>query len=168
MMKAAHKGSPIKRIPTATKCAIALQAISREQPITAIAREFDCSRTTVHEQKNRAWGAIANVFEEADEETLFTISVTKLWIHKMVVALFLICDSSYRGILYFLDCIFDYSLSLGSVFNILDVAADKAAAINDAYDLSSIQSSAAVKESGQNRRQLLGSTFQLITAILLA
>jgi hypothetical protein len=37
----------------------------------------------------------------------------------------------------------DYSLSLGTVFNILDAAADKAAAINEAYDLSAIQSSAA-------------------------
>jgi len=144
MMKAAHKESPIKRIPAATKCAIALQAISGEQTITAIARDFDCSRTTVHEQKNRALTAATTAFEETDDkETLFTVSVTKLWIHKIVVALFLICGSSYRGILYFLDCIFDYPLSLGSVFNILDAAADKAAAINDAYDLSTIQSSAA-------------------------
>src|SRR6266849_5687136 len=102
MMKAAHNKSPIKRIPAATKCAIALQAISHQQTITAIAKEFDCSRTTVHEQKNRAWEAATNAFEDADEETLFTISVTKLWIQKIVVALYLICGSSYRGIMHFL------------------------------------------------------------------
>jgi transposase-like protein/23S rRNA maturation mini-RNase III len=142
-MKTAHNEGRVKRIPSATKCAIAIQAISRQQTITAIAKEFDCSRTTVHEQKNRALEAATNAFEEADEETLFTISVTKSWIHKIVVALFLIGGASYRGILFFLESILDYSLSLGTVFNILDAAADKAAAINEAYDLSAIQSSAA-------------------------
>src|SRR6266446_4282748 len=110
MMKTAHDESPIKRISSATKCAIALRAISRQQTITAIAGEFDCSRTTVHEQKNRAWTAAANAFEETDDkETLFTVSVTKLWIQKMVVALFTICGASFRGITFFLECIFEYS-----------------------------------------------------------
>jgi hypothetical protein len=143
VMKTAHNESPIKRIPLATKCAMALQAISRQQTITAIAKEFDCSRTTVHEQKNRAWVAAANAFEETDKETLFTISVTQSWLQKIVVALFLICGSSYRGVMFFLESVLDYAISLGTVFNILDAAADKAATINDAYDLSSIQSSAA-------------------------
>src|SRR6266849_4408222 len=102
MMKTAHNESAIKRIHSATKCAIALQAISRQQTITAIAKEFDCSRTTVHEQKNRALEAAANAFEVTDKETLFTISVTKLWIQKIVVALFSICGSSFRGIMFFL------------------------------------------------------------------
>jgi hypothetical protein len=57
MMEAAHNESPVKRIPAAIKCATALQAISRQQTITAIAKEFDCSRTTVHAQKNHAWEA---------------------------------------------------------------------------------------------------------------
>jgi hypothetical protein len=143
MMKTAHNESHINRIPSATKCAIALQAISRQQTITAIAKEFDCSRTTVHEQKNRALEAAAHAFEETDDETLFMISVTKSWIQKIVVALFLICGSSYRGVMSFLESILDYSLSLESVFNILDAAADQAVAMNAAYDLSSIQSSAA-------------------------
>jgi hypothetical protein len=143
MMKTAHNEGPIKRIPSATKCAIAIQAITRQQTITEISKNFNCSRTTVHAQKNRAMEAAANAFEESDEEILFTISVTKAFIDMMVVALFLICGSSYRGIMFFLESILGYSLSLGSVFNILDAAADKAASINAAYDLSSIQSSAA-------------------------
>ena len=51
----------------------------------------------------------------------------------MVVGLFGICNSSYRGIKFFLQCLFDYPIGLGSVFNIIDVAADKAAALNGAY-----------------------------------
>ncbi len=143
MMKTAHNKNPIKRIPSATKCAIAIQAITHQQTITEISKNFNCSRTTVHAQKNRAMAAAANAFEESDEEILFTIAVTKAFIHMMVVALFLICGSSYRGILFFLESILGSPLSLGSVFNILHVAADKAAAITATYDLGSIQSSAA-------------------------
>jgi len=69
---------PVKRIPAARKCAIALQAISRHQTITEIAKNFHCSRTTVHAQKNRALEAAANEFKDAvDDETLFTIAVTR-------------------------------------------------------------------------------------------
>jgi hypothetical protein len=135
--------SPVKRIPSGTKCAIAIQAITRQQTITEISKDFNCSRTTVHAQKNRAMAAAVNAFDQTDEALLFTMSVTQAFIHKIVVALFLIGGASYRGIMFFLESIFDYSISLGSVFNILDATADKAASINDAYDLSSIQSSAA-------------------------
>jgi hypothetical protein len=65
----------VKRIPAARNCAMALQAISRQQTVTEIARNFYCSRTTVHEQKNRALEAGANEFKDAaDDEPLFTIS----------------------------------------------------------------------------------------------
>src|SRR6202047_35205 len=135
---------PVKRIPAARKCAMALQAISRQQTITEIARNFHGSRTTVHAQKTRALEAAANEFKDAaDDETLFTIAVTRSFIHQMVVGLFCICNSSYRGIMSFLKSIFDYPVALGSVFNILDAAADKAAALNTAYELSPIRSSAA-------------------------
>jgi hypothetical protein len=131
------------RIPSATKCAMALQAIRRQQSITDIARDFHCSRTTVHAQKNRALEAAANEFRDADDELLFTIPVTRSFIHQVVVGLFCMCNSGYRGIMSFLRNVFDYPLALGSVFNILDAAADKAAALNEAYELSLIRVSAA-------------------------
>lgn len=114
-----------------------------DKPSREISKNFDCSRTTVHEQKNLALKAAASAFEDADNETLFTVPVTKSFIDKMVVGLFCICDSSYRGIMFFMQSIFDYPIALGSVFNILDVAADKAASMNGAYELGSIESSAA-------------------------
>ncbi|MCF8157572.1 MAG: hypothetical protein K9K35_16325 [Rhodoferax sp.] len=45
--------------------------------------------------------------------------------------------------MFFLESVFGHSISLGSVFNILDVAADKAQSINDSYALGVIRSSAA-------------------------
>jgi hypothetical protein len=142
-MKIAPQKISVNRIPAAKKCAMALQAIGRRQTITEISENFDCSRTTVHEQKNRALAAAVNAFDDAGDETLFTIPVTKSFIKQLVVGLFCISDSSYRGVMFFLESIFDYPIALGSVFNILDAAADKAASINGAYELSSIKSSAA-------------------------
>ena len=77
-MKTAHQKSQRKHIPSATKCAMALQAIHRQQTITALSRQYHCSRTTVHAQKNRALEAAANAFDDAktDEEVLFSIQVT--------------------------------------------------------------------------------------------
>lgn len=142
-MKTTHKEEQARRIPAATKCAMALQAIRRQQSITAISKDFDCSRTTVHAHMNRALDAATNAFEKADDEVLFTIPVTKSFIDRTVVALFLVCRSSYRGIMFFLKSILDYGISIGTVFNILDAAADKAELINKSYDLSAIRSSAA-------------------------
>ena len=142
-MKTAPQKISVNRIPAAKKCAMALQAIGGRRTITEISKNFHCNRTTVHEQKNRALEAATNAFENVEDETLFTIPVTKSFINQIVVGLFCICGSSYRGVMFFLQSIFDYSIPLGSVFNILDVAADKAASINGAYELSSIKSSAA-------------------------
>ena len=142
-MITAHKKNREKKLPAAKKSTIALQAIQNKLTISEIAREHACSRTTVYKQKEIALTAANNAFIEHVDEVLFYIPVTQSFIHSVVIALFLICGSSYRGIMFFLKTIFNYSLSLGSVFNIIDEAACKAASINESYDLSSIQTSAA-------------------------
>lgn len=143
------------RIQPQTKCAIAIEAMSRQKTITAIAEKFNCSRTTVHEQKNRALNAVIQTFEESGEGVLFTIPVTREFIRKIVVALFLICGSSYRDIMYFLAGLFQVNIALGSVFNILDEHADKAIKLNESYDLSAIKESAA-DELFQRNTPILG------------
>lgn len=142
-MKISSKIISATRIPSVKKCAMALQAMGRQQTITEISQHFQCSRTTVHLQKNRALEAVTNAFEEGSDEILYTMPITKSFIHQIVVGLFCICGSSYRGIMFFLQNIFDYPISLGSVFNIINTAADKAKYINGGYDLGSIKSSAA-------------------------
>ena len=143
-MKAAQNRQQNKRITSDIKFEMASLAIAGQQTITYISDYFNVSRTTVHEQKKRAMGAVKREFEESDDDmVLFTISVNKALIKKIVVALFLCCGSSYRGIIFFINSIFNYSIALGSVSNILASAAEMAALINDSYDLSAIQSSAA-------------------------
>lgn len=153
-MKTANQKCHVKRIPLKTKCEMALQAIGGQKTITELSKNHQFSRTTVHAQKRRALEGVANAFSETDEDVLFTIAVTKSFIRSMVVALYLGCDSSYRGIMFFLESLFGYSISLGSVFNILDVTADKAASINGAYELSAINSSAADEVFHRNHPML--------------
>ena len=141
-MITAHKKSHGKRIPGPTKLDIALQAIRRQQTVSALSKQFNCSRTTVYKQQDKALDAANKAFEKDDEEVLFYIPVTKSFIDQTVISLRLICESSYRNIMFYLETMYDYSLSLGTVFNILDDAAVKADPINKAYDLSLIKDSA--------------------------
>ena len=142
MMITAHKNNQAKRISGPIKLDIALQAIRRQQTVSALSKQFNCSRTTVYKQQDKALDAANKAFEKDDEEVLFYIPVTKSFIDQTVISLRLICESSYRNIMFYLETMYDYSLSLGTVFNILDDAAVKADPINKAYDLSLIKDSA--------------------------
>lgn len=135
--------NPMKRIPAEKKLIIALDAIKQKQSITNISTQYQCSRTTVHKQKNTLIDAANKAFQSEDDQVLFYLPVTKKFILQTVLALYLICKSSYRDIQFFLQTIFNYSLSLGSVFTIIDEASDTAITINQSYDLSSIKESAA-------------------------
>ena len=141
-MITAHKKNHAKRISGSTKLNIALQAIRRKQTISEISKHFNCSRTTVYKQRDKALDAANKVFEQDDEEVLFYIPVTKSFIEQAVVSLRLVCESSYRNIQFYIQAMYNYHVSLGAVFNILDNTAEKAIPINQSYNLSLIKDSA--------------------------
>ena len=141
-MITAHKKNQAKRISGRIKLDIALQAIRRQQTVSEISKHFNCSRTTVYKQQDKALDAANKVFEQDDEEVLFYIPVTKSFIHESAVALRLICESSYRNIQFYIQAMYNYHVSLGGIFNIIDNAADNAKPINQSYDLSLIKDSA--------------------------
>ena len=141
-MITAHKKNHAKRISGSTKLNIALQAIRRKQTISEISKHFNCSRTTVYKQQDKALDAANKVFEQDDEEVLFYIPVTKSFIEQAVVSLRLVCESSYRNIQFYIQAMYNYHVSLGAVFNILDNTAEKAIPINQSYNLSLIKDSA--------------------------
>ena len=142
-MITAHKKNHVKRIPSDKKLDIALQAIRRQQTVSEISKHFNCSRTTVYKQQNKALDAANTAFEKDDEEVLFYVPVTKSFIDQSVISLRLICESSYRNIMFYLETMYNYSVSLGTVFNVLADAAGKADPINKSYDLGLIKDSAA-------------------------
>lgn len=141
-MISAHKNN--HRIPNATKRAIGLKALKGQEKITQISQFHKCSRTTVYAQKDKALSAVNKAFDSGEEsEVLFYIPVSKEWIKQVVLALCLVCQSSYRNIILFFLYILDYPISIGSIFNIIDEASVKAQAINSSYNLNSIKESAA-------------------------
>lgn len=153
MMLTAYKNNTYgKRIPVATRRNIALQTFKSQQTVSDISKTYGCSRTTVYKQQNKALTAVNKAFEDEDDDTiLFHIPITKAYIKQAVISLFLTCQSSYRNIMFFLKTMFDYSLSLGSVFSIIDEASDKASPINQSYDLSSITTGAADEKFHRNK-----------------
>ena len=73
------------------------------------------------------------------DDVLFYLPVTKAWLRQLVLALVLICHSSYRGVVELLRDLFDYRISLGSVHNIVHSPVAHARRINEQYDLSTIR-----------------------------
>lgn len=141
-MMTAYKKNPNLRFSLPTKRSIALEAIKKEYAITDIARRYECSRNTVYEQQKIALTAANEAFKVADDDVFFYLPVTKNYIHSVIVDLFT-KKTSHRDIQSFLETSFNYSLSLGSVFNVLNAAGDRAIDINSSYNLSSIKDSAA-------------------------
>ena len=131
-MTIAHKKNRSSFISPKIKLKIAIDSLSNNKTITDVSNENQCSRTTVYNQKNKLLDAADLAFIKADEkDILFNFPIKKSTIHMIVLALFLICKSSYRDIQIFLKTIFDFKLSLGGVFNIIDVASNKAVKINN-------------------------------------
>lgn len=153
-MITAHKKNHRIPLSSGSKQQISMQALRREASITQIASLHGCSRSTVYAQMDKAISAVNHTFDADDTDVLYYIPVTKTWLHQVVLALFLICQSSYRNILFFMGTLFNYSLSIGSVFNIIHHAANNAEQINQSYDLSAIKTSAADELFHRNKPHL--------------
>ena len=128
-------------LPPRIRKDIGIQALSRSIPIARIARENQVSRKFVYEQEGIAAQALDESFlaTKGDDEVLFYLPITKTWLFQLILALVLICHSSYRGVVELLRDLFDWSISVGTVHNRLQVASVKAEEINQAQDLSTIK-----------------------------
>jgi hypothetical protein len=141
LQQAIPNGCPAKALPSSQRLRIGLQALAGSESITNLADEFDVSRKFVYQQRTRADEALADAFapERADDEVLFYLPVTKRWLSQLVLGLVLICHSPLRGVVELLRDLFDYAISLGSVFNIVAAAVAPAQQQNRAQDLSQVQ-----------------------------
>jgi hypothetical protein len=72
-------------------------------------------------------------------EVLFELAVTKTWLHQVIVALPLICHSSYRGVVEFMRDLLGIPISVGAVHHVLQSATRQADLINNGQDLSGIR-----------------------------
>jgi hypothetical protein len=119
---------------------LALDALAG-QPISGLAQQHQVSRQFVYRQRDIAFDAIDRAFAPQpapSERVLFTIAITRQRLQQIVLALVLIGHSSLRGVVEFLAAVFDYHLSLGSVFNIVHGAVAVAGQVNAREDLSAV------------------------------
>lgn len=120
---------------------LALEVLKGIESISDLSLQQGVSRKFLYAQKDKAERALDEAFapQAKDEKVLFYLPVTKVWLRQLVVALVLICRSSYRGVVELFDTMLDTSLSVGSVHNVMTEAVAKARSIHAEEDLSPIR-----------------------------
>ena len=120
---------------------LAVQALAGSETISELSARLGVSRKFVYAQRGKASNALNDAFCAAtpDDEVLFQLPVTRSWLRQVMVALPLICRSSYRGMAEFMRELLGVTVGVGSVHEVLHGAAQQAAAINREQDLSGIR-----------------------------
>ena len=131
---------PAKALPPSERLHIGLHALAGTHSITGLAEEFDVSRKFVYRQTAIANQALDDAFsaKPLEDAVLFQLPVTKQWLRQFILGLVLICHSPLRGVVELLRDLFDYRISLGTVFNTVQAAIAPARQHNHAQDLSRI------------------------------
>jgi hypothetical protein len=128
-------------LPERDRRDLAIQALAGSATISDLAAGHGVSRKFVYRQTDKARTALENAFVPAEPENdvLFELAVSQTWLLQLVVALVLICRSSFRGVVEFLRDLLGVSISIGTVHQVLERAAQQAGAINRTQDLSGIR-----------------------------
>lgn len=165
-----QSNSLAKNLGPATRQKISVSALSGKETVTKLAMQHKTSRKFIYKQKNTAVRALDDAFSpnEKDSEVLFYIPVTKDWLKQVVLALILICHSSYGGVVEFFRDIFDWNISKGTIFNIVRQALLEATEVNRAQDLSSIEVGAHDEIFQGNKPVLVGCDVKTTYTYLLS
>ena len=120
---------------------LAIQALARSETITDLSARHGVSRKFIYQQAHKATAALDDAFMSAarEDEVLFQLAVTPTWLRQVIVALTLICRSSYRGVVEFIRDLLGVPISIGTVHRALQLATQQAGVINHDHDLSSIR-----------------------------
>ena len=133
--------SAAAKLPESERKKLAVRALAGSETISDLAARLGVSRKFVYEQRGKASDALNDAFPSAvaDDDVLFQLPVTKRWLRQAMLGLTLICRSSYRGVTEFTRDLLGVSVSVGSVHNLQQWAAQQAGAINREQDLSGIR-----------------------------
>ena len=96
----------------------------------------------MYTQTHRAGAALDAAFATAandDNPVLFDLRVTQEVVEQMILGLTLVCRGSYRGVIEFMRDVMGWTVSLGSVHNVLEAAARQAGVINAGIELSAVR-----------------------------
>src|SRR3954464_9099649 len=134
-------GVAVRPLPESDRKGLAIQALAGSETVSDLAAQHGVSRKFVYQQTHKARTALDDAFSPAtpDEAVLFELAVTKTWLRQVIVALPLICRSSYRGVIEFLRDLLGLPVSLGCVHDVLQAATRQASVINRDQNLSGIR-----------------------------
>src|SRR3954453_22372554 len=134
-------GAAARLLPGSDRKDLIIQALAGSGTVCDLAARHGVSRKFVYRQTHKARAALDDAFSPAvrDDEVLFQLAVTKTWLHQVIVALPLICRSSYRGVVEFLRDLLGLSISVGYVHDVLQAATRQASAVNGEPGLSGIR-----------------------------
>ena len=121
------------RLPESDRRDLAIEALAGSETVGDLATRHGVSRKFVYEQTHKALTALDDAFLSAapEDEVLFELTVTKASLRQVIVALPLICHSSYRGVIEFLRDLLGVSISMGTIHNLLQSAARQAGVITN-------------------------------------
>ena len=116
-----HVSCPAKQLAPQQRQGLAIQVLAGTETVSELARQHEVSRKFLYQQVHTAEKALSEAFAPSSrpDDVLFYLPVTKAWLRQLVLALVLICHSSYRGVVELLRDLFDYRISLGTVHNIV-------------------------------------------------
>src|SRR3954449_12546553 len=134
-------GAAVRPLSESDRKDLAIQTLAGSETVSNLAAQHGVSRKFVYQQTQKASAALDEAFSSAtpDDEVLFELAVTKTWLRQVIVALPLICRSSYRGVVEFLRDLLGLPVSLGCVHDVLQAATRQASAVNAEPDLSGIR-----------------------------
>jgi hypothetical protein len=132
---------PAKLLGPDQRQALAIEALAGARPVTQLATDYQVSRKFVYQQVDQAEQALAEAFAAdlpADGAVLFYLPVTEVWLRRLILALLLVCHSSYRGVYELLRDLFHCPRSLGYIHAVAHTAMVCARARNGQQDLSRV------------------------------
>jgi hypothetical protein len=150
---------PAKQLALPQRQELARQALAGQVPITELANTYNVSRKFVYQQQSIAVNAIDTAFQptpDDDDKVLFHLPITKQWLQQFVLGLVLIGHCSYRGVIEILRDFFDYSISLGTIRNIIHRAVPTAREIESRQSLEQVRIGAHDEIFQNNKPVLVG------------
>src|SRR4051795_211217 len=134
-------GAAVRPLSESDRKELAIQVLAGSETVSDLAARHGMSRKFVYQQTHKARSALDDAFSTAtpDEAVLFELAVTKAWLRQVIVALPLICRSSYRGVMEFLRDLLGLPVSVGRVHDVLQAATRQASAVDGEPDLSGIR-----------------------------
>src|SRR5262249_43343999 len=132
---------PAQLLPPPQRQALAVPALAGAPPVTRPAQASPVSRQFVYQQAAKAEHALTAAFAPelpTDGRVLFWLPVTAVWLRRLILALLLICHSSYRGVYELLRDLFHYPCSLGSIHAVAQAAMSRARSLNGQQDLAAV------------------------------